>query len=109
MLTPRTPLLPPRAPMLTPTEQYGFDPDGRLVIRRSQDVESLIALNKHEAEVAPSMHGDAAVRKVGSIPFVVAEQWSRECGAAIGSKEFALYCKRKLMDGDFAAFRVKGV
>jgi hypothetical protein len=93
--------------MLSPTEDYGFDADGRLVIKRTQDVESLIAMNAHEAESAPSMFGQAAVRKLGSIPLVIAEEWSRECGAAIGSKEFALYCKRKLMDGDFAKFRIK--
>jgi hypothetical protein len=81
--------------------------DGKIHIRRTQDVQSLIEQNKHEAEVAPSMFGQARVRKVGSIPFVVAETWSRECGAAIGTKEFALYCKRKLMDGDFAKFRIK--
>ena len=85
-----------------------IEQDGKLIVNRQQDVESLIEQNKIEAETAPSMHGDAAVRKVGSIPFVVAEEWSRECGAAIGTKEFALYCKRKLMDGDFAAFRIKG-
>lgn len=83
--------------------------DGRLIIRRSQDVQALIDQNKAEAEFMPSMHGDAKFRKVGSIPFVVAEQWSKECGAGIGTKEFALYCKKKLMDGDFAAFRIKGV
>lgn len=93
--------------MLSPTEEYGFDPDGRLVIKRSQEIESLLAMNAHEAEAAPSMFGQAAVRKLGSIPLVIAEEWSRECGAAIGSKEFALYCKRKLMDGDFAKFRIK--
>lgn len=81
--------------------------DGKIHIRRTQDVQSLIDLNKYEAEAAPSMFGQARVRKVGSIPFVVAETWSRECGAAIGTKEFALYCKRKLMDGDFAKFRIK--
>jgi hypothetical protein len=86
-----------------------IEQDGKLIVNRQQDVEGLIEQNKIEAELAPSMHGDAAVRKVGSIPFVVAEEWSRECGAAIGTKEFALYCKRKLMDGDFAAFRIKGV
>lgn len=86
-----------------------IEQEGKLIVSRQQDVESLIEQNKIEAETAPSMHGDAAVRKVGSIPFVVAEEWSRECGAAIGTKEFALYCKRKLMDGDFAAFRIKGV
>jgi hypothetical protein len=83
--------------------------DGRLHVQRSQDVAAVIEQNKIEADTAPSAHGDARFRKVGSIPFVVAEQWSRECGAGIGSREFALYCKRKLMDGDFAAFRVKGV
>lgn len=83
--------------------------DGQLRVSRTQDVQSLIDQNKYEAETAPSMFGQAAVRKIGSIPFVVAEQWSRECGAGIGTKEFALYCKRKLMDGDFAAFRIKEV
>ena len=91
------------------SEKYSMDSDGLIRVTRSQDVQSLIDQNKHEAEAAPSMFGQAAVRKVGSIPFVVADQWSRECGAGIGTKEFAVYCKRKLMDGDFAAFRIKKV
>lgn len=85
-----------------------IEQDGKLHIQRNQNIQRLIDRNKFEAEVAPSMHGDAAIRKVGSIPLVVAETWSRECGAAIGTKEFALYCKKKLMDGDNAAFRIKG-
>jgi hypothetical protein len=86
-----------------------LEDDGKLIVDRRQNVQALIDQNKVEAAEAPSMFGQMAVRKVGSIPLVVAEQWSRECGAAIGSQEFALYCKRKLMDGDFAAFRIKGV
>ena len=86
-----------------------IEQDHKLHVVRSQDVQAIIDQNKREAEVMPSMYGEAAYRKVGSIPFVVAEQWSEECGAAIGSKEFALYCKKKLLDGDFAAFRIKGV
>ena len=89
------------------SEKYSFDSDGTMRVTRSQDVQSLIDQNKHEADAAPSMFGQAAVRKIGSIPFVIAEAWSRECGAGIGTKEFAVYCKRKLMDGDFAAFRIK--
>jgi hypothetical protein len=94
--------------------QYGvmermIEDEGKLIVDRRQDIQALVDQNKAEADVAPSMFGQAAVRKIGSIPFVIAEQWSRECGAAIGSKEFALYCKRKLMDGDFAKFRIKGV
>lgn len=86
-----------------------IEQDGKLHITRTQDVQAIIDRNKAEAEIAPSMFGEAAWRKVGSIPFVIAEEWSKECGAGIGTREFALYCKRKLMDGDFAAFRVKGV
>ena len=89
------------------SEKYSMDSDGLIRVTRSQDVQSLIDQTKHEAEAAPSMFGQAAVRKIGSIPFVVADQWSRECGAGIGTKEFAAYCKRKLLDGDFAAFRIK--
>ena len=89
------------------SEKYNFDSDGTMRVTRSQDVQSLIDQNTHEADAAPSMFGQAAVRKIGSIPFVIAEAWSRECGAGIGTKEFAVYCKRKLMDGDFAAFRIK--
>lgn len=81
--------------------------DGKLVIKRTQDVQALIDQNRHEAQEAPSMFGQARVRKLGSIPFVIADQWSRECGAAIGSKEFAEYAKKKLMSGEFSAFKIK--
>lgn len=87
-------------------EQYDLV-DGKLVIKRSQDVQALIDQNRHEAQEAPSMFGQARVRKLGSIPFVVADQWSRECGAGIGSQEFAEYAKKKLMSGEFAAFKIK--
>ena len=86
-----------------------IEADGKLHVQRHQDVQDIIEQNKIESQIMPSMYGEAAYRKVGSIPFVVAEEWSRECGAAIGTKEFALFCKKKLMDGDFAAFRIKGV
>lgn len=87
-------------------EQYDLV-DGKLVIKRTQDVQALIDQNRHEAQEAPSMFGQARVRKLGSIPFVIADQWSRECGAAIGSKEFAEYAKKKLMSGEFSAFKIK--
>jgi len=83
--------------------------DGKLIVDRRQNIDALIEQNKAEAAEAPSMFGQAAVRKIGSIPLVVAEQWSRECGEAIGTRAFAEYCKRKIMDGDFAKFRIKGV
>ena len=85
-----------------------FEEDGKLIINRHQDVQALLDDNHELSTVAPSMHGDAAFRLAGRIPLVVAEQWSRECGEAIGTQGFAEYVKRKLADGDFARLRVKG-
>lgn len=92
--------------MQTANETYDFV-DGKLVIKKSQDIQSLIDQNAFERENAPSMFGEMAMRKIGSIPLIVAEQWAKECGAGVGTKEFAAYAKRKLMDGDFAKFRIK--
>jgi hypothetical protein len=85
-----------------------FEEDGKLIISRHQDVEALLAENRELAAIAPSAHGDAKFRLAGRIPLVVAEQWSAECGEAIGTKAFAEYIRRKLADGDFAKLRVKG-
>lgn len=79
--------------------------DGQLIIQKTQDVEAILDANKAEAETHRS---GGNWRKAGSIPLVVAEEWAKECGAAVGSKEWLAYCKRKLMDGDFAKLRVRG-
>ena len=86
-----------------------LEADGKLIVKRYQDVQAILDNNQREAAELPSMYGQARHRKIGSIPFVVAEAWSRECGAGIGTVEFGEYCKRKLMDGDFAKFRIKTV
>lgn len=85
-----------------------FEQDGKLIISRHQDVAALLDDNKALAETAPSMHGDAKFRLAGRIPLVIAEQWSAECGEAIGTQGFAQYVRKKLADGDFARLRVKG-
>lgn len=87
----------------TMTEQ-----DGRLIISRHQEVSALLDENHELSTIAPSAHGDAKFRLAGRIPLVVAEQWSHECGEAIGTQAFAAYVRKKLMDGDFAKLRVKG-
>ncbi len=85
-----------------------FEEDGKLIISRHQDVEALLSENRELAAIAPSAHGDAKFRLAGRIPLVVAEQWSAECGEAIGTQAFAQYIRKKLADGDFAKLRVKG-
>jgi phosphoenolpyruvate carboxylase len=82
--------------------------DGKLIVRRHQNVQSLLDDNRELSTTAPSAHGDAKFRLAGRIPLVIAEQWAAECGEAIGTQAFAQYVRRKLADGDFAKFRVKG-
>lgn len=89
-------------------KQSIIEQDGKVIINRHQDVKSLLDDNARLASIAPNAHGDAKFRLAGRIPLVVAEQWSTECGEAIGTQGFAVYVKKKLLDGDFAKFRVKG-
>lgn len=85
-----------------------IEQDGKLIISRQQNVQNLLDENHEISTYAPSAHGDAKFRLAGRIPLVVAEQWSAECGEAIGTQAFAQYIRRKLADGDFAKLRVKG-
>lgn len=83
-----------------------YEDSERLVFNRTQDVQFILDDNQRLAQETQHHRGD--LRMAGRIPFVVAEQWARECGAAIGTKEFAVYCKSKLMDGEFSKLRVRG-
>lgn len=91
------------------TKEWTFDDTGKMHIRTTQDVQPILDLNHAEADHLPRHYGEARWRKVGSIPEVVAQIWSAECGAAIGTREFTEYAKRKLMDGEYAKLRVKGL
>ena len=89
-------------------EELYEDADGLRVRRTNPNIQSLFDRNKALADVAPSMVGEAATRYVGSVDAITAENWAKECGAAIGTGEFMAYCKRKLLDSDNAKFLVKG-
>ena len=84
--------------------------DGKLHVQRAMgNLTSLFDQNKAEADMLSDQSGiGRSNRLVGRIDMVTAEGWSRECGAAIGTAEFAAYCKKKIMDGDFSKFRVEG-
>ena len=87
-----------------------IEEDGKLHVQRSMgNLESLFDQNKAEADLLNNQSGIGRFnRLVGRIDMVTAEGWSRECGAAIGTAEFAAYCKKKIMNGDFSKFRVEG-
>lgn len=80
--------------------------DDKVVVKRSQDIQKILDFNKERNIEGHNRKSD--MRLAGSIPFVVAEMWSRECGAKIGSQEFAEYVKKKLMSGEFSKLIANG-
>jgi hypothetical protein len=80
--------------------------DGKLVVNRSQDVSDILDFNKERNIDGHNRKSD--MRLVGSIPYVVIEMWMKECGAKLGSQEFAEYAKKKLMSGEFSKLIANG-
>ena len=80
--------------------------DDKLVIRRSQHVQRILDFNKERNIDGHNRNSD--MRLAGSIPFVVAEMWAKECGAKIGSQEFLAYVKKKLQSGEFSKLVANG-
>tara|TARA_B100000902_G_scaffold56894_1_gene63752 strand:- start:4209 stop:4484 length:276 start_codon:yes stop_codon:yes gene_type:complete len=83
-----------------------FDEDGKIIVNRSQDVQRILDFNKERNIEGHNRKSD--MRLAGSIPFVVIEQWMKECGAAIGSQELNEYIKKKLMSGEFSKLIANG-
>lgn len=89
------------------SESWEIDDKGNISIRRTQKAEHVVdALNTLRAEGAGRRALGGAGRYVGSVPLVLAAEWAKECGAAIGTKEFLAYCRRKLQDHDNAKLLV---
>lgn len=81
---------------------------GNIWINTVQDVEPILRRNHELSTVLPNHAGDYRWRYVGEIPLVICQQWQKECGAAMGSKEFTEYAKKKLKDPDYKKLLVKG-
>lgn len=79
-------------------ETFHHDGD-KTTILRTQDVSADL---KRIAMLRDNIRPGAELRHVGSVPMVIAETWARECGAAIGTAEFAEHVKGKLMSGEFS-------
>lgn len=90
---------------MRPTETTVIDGDN-IVVTRQHDVEALLQGIKERSEVTSKYHvGPVGSKWIGSIDTITASNWAKECGAAIGTKEFAAYAKKKLMDPDYSKFR----
>ena len=81
------------------TTEYWAKPDGNVYIRRTVDAENVIRKNKQMQNEHNGRYGNIAV--VGSIPILILEQWQKETGVNMFSKEFDTIIKRKLNDPDY--------
>lgn len=80
--------------------------DGTFSFLKTQDVTPVLDAAKDAREHLRRDTGPIQGRYLGTVPVLVAQQWAKECGAAIGTKEWAAYAKKKLADGTWAKLRV---
>lgn len=85
-----------------PYEQVISDPEHVRVVLR-QECDGIIEGVKAIADV--SRRGKGTNQYLGSVPVVVAEIWAKQCGAPLGSKEFAEYGKKMLLSGDWSKLK----
>lgn len=73
--------------------------DGKLIVKRSQDVENILDHNKRLATWNDGYSETRELRRVASIPLVVVEQWMRE-GVDIFDPNCREEVKRRLNSSD---------
>ena len=88
-------------------ERVSFNSDGMMIIEKSYNAEPIIEAVKMSSEIETPSRNNRGMLHLGSIDPLTARNWSKECGAAIGTKEFAAYAKKKLQSGEFSRFAVK--
>ncbi len=83
---------------------------GKIVIAKSQDVESMLSMNKIDRNNALGWKG--GMHKVASVPLIVADQWREELKAQGRNpnpfcNENRLFLTAKLNNSDFQKLRTK--
>ena len=86
-------------------ETFLFDGD-LMRIQKTQQVQHILDAAKDAQEVFRPNTGPVGSKYLGTVPILIAQQWAKECAAAIGTKEWAKYAKQKLQDGTWARLRV---
>ena len=79
--------------------------DGRAVLERVQDVESVLARNKALAREDDGYSPSRELRRAASIPLVVAEKWRNELGVDVLDPDHWAAVKRLLNDPEWRWLR----
>jgi len=97
-----------RVSSMTPVEYIKHDADGSIHIVKQHNVEPIIQAMHDYKDVVGSHQAKNGAKLVGSIDTITAAVWANESGTRIGTREFAIYAKKKLNDRDFHRFRAGG-
>lgn len=82
------------------------DFNGGFRIHTEQECDDTLTAVREAADLIPrKTKGDGATF-VGSIPVVQALIFAKECGSAVGTREWAEYARKK-MDGEFKRLKVE--
>lgn len=82
------------------TERWYSEPNGTIHRKLTQDAERVTNAVHDMTEHAKGKNR----HYLGSVPIAVAGLWARECGSAIGTREFADYAKKKILDRNYNKF-----
>lgn len=89
------------------TEIYSGEKRGDIIVNRVQDVEPILDRNKRLSTDGDGYSESRELRRVGSIPLVVVEQWMRE-GVDVFNPDHVPEVKRRLNSSDWAFLRTSG-
>jgi hypothetical protein len=88
-------------------ERLFLDSDGKSFhFVKTQNVQAVLDAAKDAADTLKPNTGPVGGKYLGTVPVLIAQQWAKECGASVGSREWAKYAKTKLKDGTWARLRV---
>jgi hypothetical protein len=91
-------------------DSYYFEPDGKMTIKTSQDVEPILKKNKALYNLNSGYSAGKELKRVASIPNIVLTIWAKEYNGsnnwyAIPQIERKKILKTKLNSSDFRYFR----
>jgi len=89
-----------------PVHESTVDFNGGFHIVTEQNCDDTISAVQDAGSLIPRKTKADGARYAGSVPVVQALVWSKECGAAVGTREWSEYAATKMKDGDFKKFKV---
>jgi hypothetical protein len=98
--------------LLKPKEGVHFDSDGSFTHYRSVDAQPIVDAVKERSSLitkADRRKAKNGAVYLGSVDMITAGNWAKECGCAIGTKEYNAYAKKKLQSGEWNHFKAEFV